>query len=291
MADSAIGGLPTAPQFDDDSLLVTEQQGQARKLTGRQLKKFAQSSVTPYIEIAQKWAQEASEQADRAADEADRAANEVQNAAKEVDRAAAEADRSAGEADRAADEAKKAESSAQDASESAAQAKESADKAADSAEAAETAVEHYPKIGESGNWEIYRDGAYQDTGKPARGETGKGFRVLGYYETVGDLEVDVVDPEDGDAYGVGTEAPYEIYIYDDKLGWVNNGTIQGAEGPQGEPGKSGVHIGTDEPTDPETNVWIDPSGTTTSCSYEQMQQYVDNAIDALTAEIIRGFEE
>lgn len=32
------------------------------------------------------------------------------------------------------------------------------------------------------------------------------------------------------------------------------------DGPQGDPGSSGVYIGTTEPTDPGINVWIDPNG-------------------------------
>ena len=32
------------------------------------------------------------------------------------------------------------------------------------------------------------------------------------------------------------------------------------DGAQGEPGKSGVHIGPDEPTDPNVNVWVNPKG-------------------------------
>ena len=42
-------------------------------------------------------------------------------------------------------------------------------------------------------------------------------------------------PERGDAYGVGAEAPYQIYVYDglnDR--WVNNGSIQGPKGENGE---------------------------------------------------------
>ncbi len=36
---------------------------------------------------------------------------------------------------------------------------------------------------------------------------------------------------------------------------------QGEKGIQGETGDSGVYIGTEEPTDPDINVWINPSGT------------------------------
>lgn len=35
---------------------------------------------------------------------------------------------------------------------------------------------------------------------------------------------------------------------------------QGPAGPAGQPGQSGVHVGPDEPTDPDVNVWVDPDG-------------------------------
>ena len=57
---------------------------------------------------------------------------------------------------------------------------------------------------------------------------GRDFRILGYYESLEALTAAVETPERGDVYGVGTEAPYQIYVYDglnDR--WVNNGSIQG----------------------------------------------------------------
>ena len=51
------------------------------------------------------------------------------------------------------------------------------------------------------------------------------------------LEAAVTQPEPGEAYGVGQDAPYEIYIWDAVNGtWRNNGCIQGAEGSAGAPG-------------------------------------------------------
>ena len=77
-----------------------------------------------------------------------------------------------------------------------------------------------------------------DTGaqgpKGDKGDTGAGFRILGYYDTLGQLTEAVTGPQDGDAYGVGTAAPYDIYIYDAEKGWVNNGPIQGAKGDKGD---------------------------------------------------------
>ena len=78
-----------------------------------------------------------------------------------------------------------------------------------------------------------------------QGETGSGFKVIDYYATLDALEVAVTSPSVGDAYGVGTGEPYDIYIYGETTGWVNNGPLQGAkgdtgpQGPQGETGPQG----------------------------------------------------
>ncbi len=72
-----------------------------------------------------------------------------------------------------------------------------------------------------------------------RGSAGKDFRVLDYFGSLALLEEAVPDPETGDAYGVGVFAPYEIYVFSESHGWVNNGTIQGPVGPQGIQGEKG----------------------------------------------------
>lgn len=212
MADKSIGSLPAAPQLDDDSLLAVEQQGEARKFTGRQFKEFGRAGVADYVDSAAAAADRAQASADAAKGHSDQAAAHVQQAIQYVQQAADKAQESA---DSAAD-------------------------AAQSAQDAEIAVSHYPRIGENENWEIYQDGEYQDTGKPARGEPGKNFRLLGYYPTIQDLEIAVPNPEVGDTYGIGTAAPYDIYIYSDTEGWVDNGQLQGPPGEQGEQGPIGA---------------------------------------------------
>ena len=71
------------------------------------------------------------------------------------------------------------------------------------------------------------------------------FRIKGYFESAEELER-ISSPAVGDAYGIGTESPYEIYTWDEVNGeWVNHGTMQGEpgeqgeQGPQGEPGERG----------------------------------------------------
>lgn len=67
-----------------------------------------------------------------------------------------------------------------------------------------------------------------------KGETGQGFKVLDYFDTVNALKAAVPSPNVGDAYGVGTSLPYDIYIYSPTKGWVNNGPLQGAKGEKGD---------------------------------------------------------
>ena len=76
-----------------------------------------------------------------------------------------------------------------------------------------------------------------DTGEQGpKGDTGSGFKVLGYFATVDALSSTVTAPNVGDAYGVGSSDPYDIYIYDAVKGWVNNGPLQGAKGEKGDKG-------------------------------------------------------
>lgn len=71
--------------------------------------------------------------------------------------------------------------------------------------------------------DIGNTGEKGDTG--AAGKDGKNFTILGYKDTLEQLQTDVPNPAQSDAYGVGTVEPYELYIYDTTKGWVANGTI------------------------------------------------------------------
>ena len=69
------------------------------------------------------------------------------------------------------------------------------------------------------------------------GEDGKSFVIEGFYDTFADLAAAIPHPAAGEAFGVGTTAPYDIYIWDAVNGsWRNNGTIQGARGETGARG-------------------------------------------------------
>ena len=72
-----------------------------------------------------------------------------------------------------------------------------------------------------------------------QGEQGMGFRVLDYFASLPQLEAEITQPSAGDAYGIGTSEPYNIYIYSETMGWVSNGPIQGPQGKTGPQGAKG----------------------------------------------------
>ncbi|MDL2309851.1 hypothetical protein LJC39_01870 [Parabacteroides sp. OttesenSCG-928-B22] len=72
------------------------------------------------------------------------------------------------------------------------------------------------------------------------GETGKGFVILGYYQSEDALRLAIPNPDPGDAYGVGMSPPYDIYVFDAGIkDWVSNGNIQGPKGEKGDTGLQG----------------------------------------------------
>lgn len=75
--------------------------------------------------------------------------------------------------------------------------------------------------------------------KGDKGDTGAGFVVLDYYASLSALQAAIPNPTVGAAYGVGTAEPYDIYIYGETSGWVNNGALQGAKGDKGDQGENG----------------------------------------------------
>ena len=80
-----------------------------------------------------------------------------------------------------------------------------------------------------------------DGAQGEKGDPGADFRILGYYDTLSALTSAVTAPTAGDAYGVGTSEPYDIYIFDGVSGtWKNNGTIQGPAGKDGTNGTNGT---------------------------------------------------
>lgn len=110
-------------------------------------------------------------------------------------------------------------------------------------------------------WLASLKGEKGDTGiKGDKGEDGKDFVIKGHYDTIDDLTSAITNPEVGDVYSVGTEIPYDIFIYDGTGdAWLNMGNLKGEkgdqgdigpQGPQGETGEQG-EIGPEGPTGPQ----------------------------------------
>ena len=82
------------------------------------------------------------------------------------------------------------------------------------------------------------------------------FRIRGYYAAVETLTAAVTEPEAGDAYGVGADAPYDIYVWDGVGSrWVNNGPLFGVRG------KAMILQSSTEGSDKRFKITVDDSGT------------------------------
>ena len=73
MADRTIGELPNATSLDDDSLLVVEQQSEARNIRGLLIRQFAEAASAAQVAAAQHAAQQAQKSAEDAEDAKDQA--------------------------------------------------------------------------------------------------------------------------------------------------------------------------------------------------------------------------
>ena len=67
---------------------------------------------------------------------------------------------------------------------------------------------------------------------------GRDFTILGRYDTLADLQEAHPDPQVGETYEIGTEAPYDAYIYTydatlDDYTWVQQGSLRGEDGAPG----------------------------------------------------------
>ena len=82
------------------------------------------------------------------------------------------------------------------------------------------------------------------------------FRIRGYYVAAEALTAAVTEPEAGDAYGVGADAPYDIYVWDGVGSrWVNNGPLFGVRG------KAMILQSSTEGSDKRFKITVDDSGT------------------------------
>ena len=183
MADSSIGALPQAPQLDDDSLLVAEQQGQAMKVTGAQFKEFGRQAVIGQVQSYVDAAQAAAAQAAEAVS----AVTDMTVEAHASDTATVTKSTRAGKVN----------------------------------------LDFGLPRGEKGE-----PGPAGETGpRGPQGPPGNGLTLLGHYDTEDALRAAVASPEVGDAYGVGEEPPYDVYVFDGTtLDWKNYGPLSGGGG-------------------------------------------------------------
>lgn len=201
----SINSLPVAPDIYDNSLLVTEQQGEARKITGRQWKDYAISAV---------------------ASETDKAIGAVEDAEAARDAAQGFRDEARDHADRAHGEALKANVDAVEVA-----------KQLEALYALSATAQGLPN-GEPPTVSVTFVEGFANFlfGIPAgaQGEQGEmGPRGVG---------VSGVELVEGD-HSPGTTDTYKITSEDGKefLFYVTNGR-NGARGPQGEPGRDGVAV-------------------------------------------------
>lgn len=114
------------------------------------------------------------------------------------------------------------------------------------------------------------------------GDDGKGFVVLGTFDTLEELTEAVPEPEIGDAYGVGTEEPYEIYIWEED-GWTDHGTLQG---PQGVSPTATV-----ERIEGGARITITDENGTTSALVQDGKAYIDALAETLDLSVGGGWSE
>lgn len=87
--------------------------------------------------------------------------------------------------------------------------------------------------------------------KGDKGDTGLGLDILGTYASLGELQGEVLSPEQGDMYNVGAVAPYTTYMWDTTTppgSWISQGQLQGPPGEQGADGAPGAAAGFGTPT-------------------------------------------
>lgn len=306
MADKTISSLPQAQTVDDASLFVCEQQGVAMKTTGAQWKGFAIQAVSQYVEPAQQAAQQAQQAAQQAQDAADSIGDSVSQAqtAAQQAQAAQQAVENLGVTSNTLPVGQGAtvtktvdETGAVTLAFGIPQGPQG-QRGPEGPQGGPGATGPQGAPGEAATVEIGSvttgapgtsaevtnsgtakaavlnftipqgpQGAKGDTGpRGPQGETGEGFVVKGYFATLSALQSGVPSPSAGDAYGVGSAEPYDIYIWDGvNSAWVDNGPLQGAQGPQGAPGSAAtIEIGTVTTAPAGSDAAVTNSGTSSA---------------------------
>ena len=126
---------------------------------------------------------------------------------------------------------------------------------------------------------------YIVTPKTIEGEVAKTRSVEGTVETLIGLTPDI-QIGDVETLESGTEAYVELDSSSTKskpvfIFGLPKGN-PGKDGDKGETGDSGVYIGSEEPTNEDIHVWIDPAGGTSEYA---TKEYVDELIGGINAEL------
>lgn len=166
LVDKQISDLTQAQQITDDDLFVLEQGGEAKKLPGSKLVKYAKDAVEEEVQGVKEYADNAKTSADAAAASAEKAANAAQGIDDKVNAADASAKAAAASAaaaaasatgvnekvqaaQTAAENAAKSETAAKNAQTAAANAQKAAETAQTGAQSAKTAAESAQEAAES----------------------------------------------------------------------------------------------------------------------------------------------
>lgn len=157
MADKTIGELPVASSLNDDSLLVVEQQSEARSIQGRLIRSFAESVADKFVSRAETAAESAEQSAKEAAESfasIGTAVEDAQGYAQEAGASAEQAEQALSSVTQAKNDAEAAAATAttkaEDAAQSAQEAKDAASTAAqDAVDEANTLLQGYVDAAES----------------------------------------------------------------------------------------------------------------------------------------------
>ena len=223
MADKTIGDLTQAESIGGEDLFVLEQGGEAKKLKGARLVKYAQDTVSAQVTAAT----EAAESAETAKTGAESAQTQAQAARDAILNMLVEAITL--EQGSPATVEKSLVGSVYKLTFGLPSGKKGDPGATGPAN---TLTIGSVTSGEVASATITGEAPNQTLNfvleKGDKGDTGANFTILGYFDTLAALQAAVPNPKAGDAYGVGTAAPYDIYIWDSVHSkWVNNGNLQG----------------------------------------------------------------
>ena len=246
VVEAAIGDLPGIAELYDNSLLAVEQQGEARHMTGRQWKLYAQAGVKKYVDDAQ-----------NAANDALAAVGQVGTAVEDTRANAAAAAASAQKAQQYSGKPPIIQNdtwwtwnaNTQEYEDTGNAARGNAGPQGPQGETGDTGPQG--PTGDTGPKGDKGDKGEQGPAGPQgpqgeqgeKGDPGTSFTIKGRLDTLTELTTAHPTGTAGDAYAVGTAEDNSVYLWSvDMAQWQDIGPMQGPPGPQGVAG-AGVPTG------------------------------------------------